>query len=315
MIEQWKYQRERGLALTEVLVAIIGIVLLVSTAVFGIIQFRQASLEMKAKSAEKNEAARAEAERLISSGDTPSAPAEPAVAVTTPAAVTPSEPFNWTPFLIAGLVIVLIAVVIGAIYLWRAHLGPRAHAAQETMAQARTQRAAAKTAWDGAVKDEKSAIARWLSYEKDIALAMRYPFMRDLTNDLVSAVVSSMSKAAGLRGGSPSVVTGREAADQPYVVAVRDFVHKLDVAESHAQRVGDSLLTSAQQKSLHTAQQMLRIVQDASASPYERASALEQMTRHLRGIIVVPPAAMAEIEASTGVRVEIAATQFERTPA
>lgn len=285
---------ERGFTLVEVIVviAIMGIIMALLVTTFS--SQRQKATEL----------AQSVAEETASATPTPDA----VLPTPTPAAASvPAEPFNWAPIVIGGVVLALILAIVGVIYAWRTHLGPRASAARQAVIDQRAQRVAAKDAWDGALAAEAQASARWLAYEKDLELAMRFPLMRDFSSEVVKQVVGSMSKAAGLRGGVPSVQPGREAADQPYVAAVRDFVHALDVAEAQARRVGDNLLTPEQRANLATAQQMFRIVTGEGSSQHERESALKRMNSLLRGIIEVPPMVLAQIEQAHGIRLELTA--------
>lgn len=284
---------ERGFTLVELLVVICILGILATMAIPILLNQQQKG----------EEARQAVAEAAASATPTPKA------VLPTPdaAPAVPAEPFNWTPIIIGGVVLALILAIFGLVYLWRAHLGPRASAAKQAVDDQRAQRIAAKSAWDGALVAEAEASARWLAYEKDLELAMRFPLMRDFSSEVVKQVVGSMSKAAGLRGGVPSVQPGREAADQPYVAAVRDFVHALDVAEAQARRVGDNLLTPEQRANLATAQQMFRIVTGEGSSQHERESALKRMNSLLRGIIEVPPMVLAQIEQAHGIRLELTA--------
>lgn len=283
----------RGFTLIELLVVICIIGILATMAIPILLNQQQKGEEARQAAAEAAASATPTPKAVLPTPD-----AAPAV---------PAEPFNWTPIIIGGVVLALILAIVGLVYLWRAHLGPRASAAKQAVDDQRAQRIAAKSAWDGALVAEAEASARWLAYEKDLELAMRFPLMRDFSSEVVKQVVGSMSKAAGLRGGVPSVQPGREAADQPYVAAVRDFVHALDVAEAQARRVGDNLLTPEQRANLATAQQMFRIVTGEGSSQHERESALKRMNSLLRGIIEVPPMVLAQIEQAHGIRLELTA--------
>lgn len=236
----------------------------------------------------------------------------PAVARSTPPV---ADPFNWAPILVVGAVVLGAAALAGLAYVWRAHLGPRSRATAAAALAAKADAREAKTAWSKALVDEAGATARWLAYEKDLALAMEFPMMRDFSHPLVREVVTAMGEAAALRGGRPTVQPGREAAQQPYVAAVRRFTTALDVAQAQAERVREHLLTPEQQSNLKTARQLFRTVTDDAASVHERQVALRRMTTLLQGVLVIPEQTMSEIE-HRYVRLVLASTpNAEKVPA
>lgn len=226
-----------------------------------------------------------------------------------------ADPFNWAPILIIGAVVLGAAALAGLAYVWRAHLGPRSRATAAAALAAKADAREAKTSWSKALVDEAGATARWLAYEKDLALAMEFPMMRDFSHPLVREVVTAMGEAAALRGGRPTVQPGREAAQQPYVAAVRRFTTALDVAQAQAERVREHLLTPEQQSNLKTARQLFRTVTDDAASVHERQVALRRMTTLLQGVLVIPEQTMSEIE-HRYVRLVLASTpNAEKVPA
>ena len=79
--------------------------------------------------------------------------------------------------------------------------------------------------------------------------------------------------------------------------AVNSFAVALDVAEREARRIRDSKFTGPERERLATARQLLRIAGDHAATPAERQAAYKRARRELDGLIVLPDAAVAALEA------------------
>lgn len=228
-------------------------------------------------------------------------------------APAPSEPFDWTFLLwFLGVALVLIVAVI-LIFVWRAHLGPKASAAVAARKVRAEQIKAGQKAWTAARTQFGVAQTTWLSYEKDLQRAMDFPLMRDMHNPLVQRTVSAMSAARAFDlSGAPVIAEGIEPTQQPFVVAVREFVDALSAAETQARVARRTRLSKDHQKALKLADRLLKIAQNDGASPYERQSALRQLTKTLEGIIDVPAEAIAQIE--TVVRIAIEGPAPQPTP-
>lgn len=234
---------------------------------------------------------------FLSGPDEPFATSTPSPRATlpTPKPKTPAEPTNFTALVIAGAVVLVLVAGALLVFWWRAHLGPRAQQAKERTLAARRAADEAQAHWSAASTEEAAAVHRWLAYEKDLKLAMDFPLMRQMGSPLIRDVVAAMTRASSLSKVGPDVVPGRSAADQPYVVAVRDFTTVLSVAETEARRVKRSIFTAEQRRSLSTADRMFALATDEGVSSAERRVALDRLTRLLDGLIDVPYAVVEQI--------------------
>lgn len=235
--------------------------------------------------------------KFLSGPDEPFATSTPSPRATlpTPKPKTPAEPTDFTALVIAGAVVLVLVAGALLVFWWRAHLGPRAQQAKERTLAARRAADEAQAHWSSAFTEEAAAVHRWLAYEKDLKLAMDFPLMRQMGSPLIRDVVAAMTRASSLSKVGPDVVPGRSAADQPYVVAVREFTTALSVAETEARRVKRSIFTAEQRRSLSTADRMFALATDEGVSSAERRVALDRLTRLLDGLIDVPYAVVEQI--------------------
>lgn len=291
--------KDSGFTLAELLVVVLvlGIFVVIGTLGFSYItnKAKEGAAEARAENAQVVELA--EEEFRNQADKAPEAP----VTVTAGVEPVPAKPFNWAPVVTGAIIIAVIFALLVAFYAWKVHMSPRVESAKENR-QSRAQKAAhdAKM-WAAALAAERTATQTWLSYEKDLSLAMDFPMMRDMSNPLTREAFAALSRAATLRQDRPPVT---DISAHPYMVAVSELVVAMDVATSEARRVRRSSLTQAQRRSLMTAERLFAVVQDTTASPNERRMALAQMTKALDGIIEVPKATMEQIETVVARQIE-----------
>ena len=77
-----------------------------------------------------------------------------------------------------------------------------------------------------------------------------------------------------------------------------------DVAEREARRIRDSKFTGPERDRLATARKLLRIASDAGSTPAERQTAYKRARRELDGLIVLPDATTAALEARIAVALD-----------
>lgn len=149
---------------------------------------------------------------------------------------------------------------------------------------------------------------RWLAYELDVGKLIDFPVMTDVREPLTVAFLRAKREADGLRPA---------AADQPqttarladYRAAVHGFELAFDIAEREAHRIRDGKFTGPERDRLATARKLLRIASDAAATPAERQTAYKRARRELDGLIMLPEAATAALEARIAGALDAGASQ------
>lgn len=247
-------------------------------------------------------------------------PSPAPTSTTVPTTATESDP-SAVPMIAAIAAIVLITAVLAIVlyFVWVAVVRPKARAAGAARAKAKAQaelektrraerRAAMGRVFRSAVVLEDRVTSRWLAYEKDLELALRYPVMRDLRDPLVQAVVTAMTRARAARLEEiPELDVGQSPAEHPYVVAVHDLDVAMRAAEQEARRVRQGRFAPEERRALNRAEQLLAIAKNDGASPHERRLAYQRLINTLEGILDVPDAARTQLAISTGARRQVEA--------
>ena len=137
---------------------------------------------------------------------------------------------------------------------------------------------------------------RWLDYELDAAKLLDFPLMTDVANPLVTRFHKAKLRADVLRPErAEDLLDDRETANA-YLAAVEDYATAFDAAESEAMRVRRNDFSDDAQQRIARAQSLLRVADDATATPPERTRAYELAGRELDGLVVLPHRTRAGIE-------------------
>jgi hypothetical protein len=137
---------------------------------------------------------------------------------------------------------------------------------------------------------------RWLDYELDVGKLIDYPVMTDVREPLTVAFLRAKREADGLRPAAPADITSKARMDE-YRAAVNSFQIAFEIAEREAKRIKDRNFSEPDRERLATARKLLRIAEDEAATPAERQTAYKRARRGLEGLIVLPDATIAALEA------------------
>jgi hypothetical protein len=138
---------------------------------------------------------------------------------------------------------------------------------------------------------------RWLDYELDVGKLIDFPVMTDVREPLTVAFLRAKRAADGLRPAAPGdISTAARLAE--YRSAVHGFELAFDVAEREAKRIKDHNFSVLERQRLATARKLLNIASDNAATPAERQTAYKRARRELDGLIVLPEATLAALEAT-----------------
>ncbi|MET4589749.1 hypothetical protein [Arthrobacter sp. 754] len=137
---------------------------------------------------------------------------------------------------------------------------------------------------------------RWLDYELDVGKLIDFPVMTDVREPLTVAFLRAKKAADGLRPAAPADMT-TPARLAEYRTAVHGFELAFDVAEREAKRIKDHNFTEPERQRLARARKLLNIASDNAATPAERQTAYKRARRELDGLIVLPEATVAALEA------------------
>lgn len=152
-----------------------------------------------------------------------------------------------------------------------------------------------------AVHDDVTA--RWLEYELDVARMIAFPTMSDGRQPLTAAFLRAKKIADRLR---PASTDARVSAEQvaEYRGAVTDYEVAFDLAERDARRVRDSQFSDAERKRLATAQQLLAVALDQSATPAERQVAYRRVREEVDGLLALSDEAVERLETKVALQLE-----------
>lgn len=152
-----------------------------------------------------------------------------------------------------------------------------------------------------AVHDDVTA--RWLEYELDVARMIAFPTMSDGRQPLTAAFLRAKKIADRLR---PASADARVSADQvaEYRAAVTDYEVAFDLAEREARRVRDSQFSDTERKRLATAQQLLAVALDQSATPAERQVAYRRVREEVDGLLALSDEAVERLETKVALQIE-----------
>ncbi|WP_426989873.1 hypothetical protein [Pseudarthrobacter sp. Y6] len=138
---------------------------------------------------------------------------------------------------------------------------------------------------------------RWLDYELDVGKLIDFPVMTDVREPLTVAFLRAKREADGLRPAAPGDIASSARLGE-YRSAVHAFEVAFDVAEREAKRIKDRNFTEPERQRLATARKLLNIASDNAATPAERQTAYKRARRELDGLIVLPEATLAALEAT-----------------
>lgn len=137
---------------------------------------------------------------------------------------------------------------------------------------------------------------QWLDYEMDAAKLLDFPLMTDVGNPLVMRFHKAKLRADVLRPERAEDLLDDRASAGAYLDAVEDYATAFSAAEAEAMRVRRSDFSAEAQQRIARAQSLLRVADDSTATPPERAQAYELAGRELDGLVVLPQPTRAGIE-------------------
>lgn len=135
-------------------------------------------------------------------------------------------------------------------------------------------------------------IRRWLDYELDVAKVIAFPSMSDGRQPLTGEFLLKKRIADNLRPVGPA--SAERIAE--YRTALTAAEVAFEIAERDARRVRTQNFTPDERKRLDTAQQLLALAVDESATPAERQSAYRRVRAELDGLISLSDAAVENLE-------------------
>jgi hypothetical protein len=147
-------------------------------------------------------------------------------------------------------------------------------------------------AYRQAVKRYNRVRDAWLTYETDMLKFLDAPLMRDLTVETTAKFFATMDHTNHLLESIMHDEENGAPMDAELVEEFKDSVADMHIAfeqaEAYASYTGVDHLDEKKRKDFATAAQMLKVSQDESASPSERAAALTQGRKMLNKAVRVP---------------------------
>lgn len=151
-------------------------------------------------------------------------------------------------------------------------------------------------AWNKLFAQHDELVNQWAEYELNMEMLIKYPVLTDVSHPKVQRLHKAIQEASLTRPDKAD--RNVFPVDGAYGKAVVELSGALTSAVNEAKKVAWSNFTTAERRRLQTAIQMLKMAQDAGASPHERQAAYKRVQIELDGLVVVPDKPMEVIEAA-----------------
>lgn len=233
--------------------------------------------------------------------ETPSPTPEPAPHDSSP------PPWEWIGFVAAGLVaaVTLTVLIVFLIKALRRNAAKRKIAKRKAIERQKLH-ARHQAEWSDLLVKEKTLGSRWLEYEDNPKLSLKYPIMRQLNDPKIAPVIEAMGRAKAYRTDAPTDLD-ENPVETEYAKAVAQFEVSLDAAERYAKKVRWSNFAPEERKKAQQALKLLNRAMDTRNYPAERKTAYERVARIMEDLMIpVSPRAILAIEDSVG-RLELTA--------
>ena len=146
------------------------------------------------------------------------------------------------------------------------------------------------------IEEHDRTDTRWLEYELDVTKLLDYPLMTDMREPFTERFHRAKLRSDFLRPADVADLVDDRDASREYLDAVQEYVTAFDVAEAEALRRRRTGFSGEEQERLARAQRLLRVSEDAAATPQERERAYRLARRELDGLLVLPERARAALE-------------------
>jgi type II secretory pathway pseudopilin PulG len=188
----------------------------------------------------------------------------------------PFDPtFLYTSLSIIGILIVLAAVIWGAIVLTKRQ--------NKINARIRTEGSQIKGIVAEASKKINATMLESADYETNLAKQIEYPLMTDVTQEPVGNYIKAMRLATFTRDSLSPAPTLEMA--NAYLKTATDFEVTFKAAESWAIRNKWSNFTVAEVRRLKDAKVSLSLLEDATTSPDQRNALYKRLEKLLSGLV------------------------------
>lgn len=206
---------------------------------------------------------------------------------------------------LAGVALVALLLVRGPVAASLKNNAERRRAAAEAEKQFREKEARKRaenvSKWSSYVNTYKEIDNRFLEYDRDLELLLKYPLMRDYRQPETIAMIHAMDACRPLF--SENCPDGIDNVDNSeFAKAVREYRDSFNKAEGLAKRIFDSRMSEKERKAIRLAQQLLAVVNDKGASAGERQNAYEKIISTLKDFLPVHETARVELESRSGLK-------------
>lgn len=207
-----------------------------------------------------------------------------------PVVKTPAEPvvIPWGGIIIAALVLVGIAVLLGLVYATYSVSRKVKRQSQNTEKNIEQ--------WNNLIERCDKIIKEWASYELDTVKIIDLPLLSDMREKSTINFHAALRQAKALRPENVKRVSEISAIGSPFDAAVEDLEATFHIAETEAKRIRWNNFSADERKRLQKAKDLLNIAMNGAASDNERQSAYKRMQKELSGLIVVPKANILALE-------------------
>lgn len=227
--------------------------------------------------------------------ETPTPTPEPAPHDSSP------PPWEWIGFVALAILAAAIAVVLTIVLVktLRRAAAKRRVAKRKAIEREKLQ-AQHRAEWSDLLVEEKTLGGRWLEYEDNPEMILRYPIMRQLNDPKVAPVVEAMGRAKAYRAEEPPDLD-ENPVETEYAKAVSQFRIALDEAERYAKKIRWNNFTPEERKKAQQALNHLKRAMDTRNYPGERRTAYERVAKLMEDLMIpASPRALLAIEESVG---------------
>lgn len=133
---------------------------------------------------------------------------------------------------------------------------------------------------------------QWFETQSDIVQLLKYPMINDMSEPSVRNFHKELIRAENVFPDSP----GNFDMNHPFVDCISNLEFSYQSMVNESKKVADSKFSPDERKKVSLAKDLMSIALNEAGTPNERQTAYKRALSYLEGLIVIPTAALVEVE-------------------